>query len=96
MIQRFVAGCHQFVFSLHGPLYFVMVASTPEPYPALIRQLNMMHAQIVFHLTGNVAKIFEKKVRAGSGPLVCCVLCVPGTTTRTGVSSLSEERRSMD
>jgi len=61
LIQRLVAGRHQFVFSLHGPLYFVLVAGTPEPFASLARQLNLMHTQIVFHLTGNVARIFEKR-----------------------------------
>eukprot|EP00668_Euglena_longa_P003815 GGOE01004474.1.p1 GENE.GGOE01004474.1~~GGOE01004474.1.p1 ORF type:complete len:524 (-),score=136.23 GGOE01004474.1:265-1809(-) len=61
MIQRLVAGSHQFVFSLHGPLYFVVVAATLEPFAALARQLRLMHSQIVFHLTGNVARIFEKR-----------------------------------
>ena len=60
-LEWLVAGKHQFVFLTHGPLYFILVASTGELHASLLKQLNTLYDQIIFHLTSGLEQIFAKK-----------------------------------
>eukprot|EP00753_Platysulcus_tardus_P005697 PLAT13624.1.p1 GENE.PLAT13624.1~~PLAT13624.1.p1 ORF type:complete len:438 (-),score=156.40 PLAT13624.1:83-1396(-) len=53
------AGRHKFVFMRVGPLVFLCVASTGEPFDVLRQQLRMLHEQIIFILTSKAMESFS-------------------------------------
>jgi len=62
VMHYFVAGGHQIIFLLRGPLILVSVCSTRETRADVVRELDYVHSQIVSVLTNSsIDRIFEQR-----------------------------------
>ena len=51
------------VFLTRGPVYLVALAATGEPVPVLLRQLDLLHTQLIAILTTAVERALIKSSR---------------------------------
>ncbi|XP_073291810.1 vacuolar fusion protein MON1 homolog [Primulina huaijiensis] len=59
-VKWVIAGKHQVIFLVKGPIYLVCISCTEEPYESLRGQLELLYGQIILILTKSVNRSFER------------------------------------